>query len=580
MAIACAERNAGLQYRLGAAQANSGEWPAAITAFEAALARDDTPAKWHFALGLANEKIERWHDASLAYRRALARDDSNAEWHWRFGTVCTRHSDWPAAVAAFRAAIARDDTNAKWHLGLATAQARLEIWDAAVQAYEAAIARHPDDATWHGRLGQARERLGDWLGAVSAYEGAIARDPNNAKWRTHVGSARAKLGDWLGAVAAYEAAIALDNTSDGRRLKRLYSKALISAGESANLNDVLKMRPEDAVARYKVAVSLHENERDTDAIRCLEPSVEHIDPLLDRFLAGGRAKGSNAVGPTAQLLFVHGGNTVLARKVSINSPELGEQHYFEHTRAGKERYQRIVDFYDSLEEAPPSTITRSVPKLHYHTFETDFGYFLYEYVESVRTNQTGQIQQRALKDRKFGHRMVDILIELAQSGIAVKKQWIDAMPRRLVALRDIQPHVDRQITVSGADRSAISSLERLAEDWEDHYRRFELFPKTIAHGNLHDGNLAIAPDGVISIFDWERFGFAPAGFDLVTLLRDNLEKENTVHLLDYYFENVCPQIPQEERNYIVCMLMVLKSAWRRKPLHKKWLNCLNDFRSS
>lgn len=548
LAVACAEGNASLHYRLGVSKASLGEWPAAIAAYEAALELDDTPAEWHFALGVANEKIERWHYASFAYRRALARDDSNAEWHWRLGTVCTRLSDSHAAVAAFKAAIARDDKNAKWHLGLATAQARLEIWEAAVRSYEAAIARSPDDATWHGRLGQAR----------------------------------AKLGDWFGATAAFEAAIALDSASDElrRRLKRLHSKALISAGKSAKLGDVLTMQSEDAVLRYKIAVSLHENERDDDANRYLEPSIEMSDLLLDRFQTAGCTNKLATVASTAQVKFVSGTHTILARKVSINSPELGERHYFEHTRAGQERYQRIVDFYDSLEEAPSSTIVRLVPKLHFHTFEGNFGYFLYEYVESASASQPVQIQKKMLEDHQFGHSMVNILIELARSGIAVKKQWADAMPRRLVVLRNIQPYIERQIALSGTDQSAISSLERLAEDWKDHYRRFESFPKTTAHGNFHDGNLAIAPDGVISIFDWERFGFAPVGFDLLTLLRDNLEQEKTEQLANYYFENVCPQIPQEERNYIVCMLMVLKSAWRLKPLHKKWLQCLSEFQGA
>jgi len=579
VAVACASGSARLHFKLGCAWAELKEWPDAITAYEAALARNDTPAEWHFRLGIACEKSEHWGDASKAYGAALARDDSNATWHWRLGSVRARLEDWPAAAAAFESALARDDANAKWHLGLATAQARVKNWSGAVSAYEAAIARHPGNATWHSRLGSARAKLGDWSGASAAYEAAIARHPDDATWHSRLGSARAKLGDWSGAVTAYNAAIARDdaNVELHRFRSKILSKAQDWTGASASYSVVLEADPEDELVRYMLAFSLSRCGNDKDALKFIQPCVDRNDLLLDGFLSRWCKNELTGSMPSAEILFVSGTNTIFARKVSLISSEKGGKTYFEHSRRGREKCQRIVDFYDGLNTASCQTFSRFVPTLHHYSLEDTFGYFLYDYIESAVAAVPGQVQKKVLADLQLGIRVVDSLIELARSGIAAKDPSADMGLHQSSALKDIRSYIESQKLLNKHDHGFVFGLDKLADDWCDHYSRYEALPRVLAHGNFHDQNMALSPDGKLSIFDWERFGYAPVGFDLVTLFRDSWDHDQFGHLANYYFDNMCADVSNDERSYILSMLMILRSVWQQKPLQKKWLRSLNVF---
>src|SRR5213594_3908163 len=59
------------------------DWPAAASAYEAALARKDGKAQWHFRLGRAREKMRDWAAAASAYEVALARQDGKPQWYFR-----------------------------------------------------------------------------------------------------------------------------------------------------------------------------------------------------------------------------------------------------------------------------------------------------------------------------------------------------------------------------------------------------------------------------------------------------------------------------------------------------------------
>jgi glycosyltransferase involved in cell wall biosynthesis len=90
----------------------------AASAYEAAVARDDSNAEWHYRLGFLRERMEKYAEAASAYEAAMARDDSNAEWHYRLGLVRERTEKYAEAASAYEAAVARDDGNAEWHYRL------------------------------------------------------------------------------------------------------------------------------------------------------------------------------------------------------------------------------------------------------------------------------------------------------------------------------------------------------------------------------------------------------------------------------------------------------------------------------
>ena len=478
------------------------------------------------------------------YRVALACIDKNAKLHFKLGSARAELGAWRDAITAYEAALARDDSPANWHFMRAIACEKLDRWDDASISYRNAVARDDSDPKWHWRLGAVRARLEDWSGATAAFEAAISRDPDDARWHYRLGSARAKLGDWSGASASYRA--------------------------------FLKADPENDSVRYKLAHSLSRCGDDKNALQIIKPCIDRNDSVLERFLSGNPANGFAGATPRAEVLFVSGANTVLARKVSLDSAAKEEKFYFEHSRWDREKCQRVIDFYENLGRASCKKFARLVPRLHHSSLEENFGYFLYDYVEGTAAGP-GQVQENALADLRLGMRIVDALAELANSDFIAMEPPAGVSPHESSALKDIRPYITSQILLNNHDHSVVSGLETLADNWCDHYSRYEAFPKATVHGNLHDQNIAVSPDGQIRIFDWEGFGRAPVGYDVVMLFRDSWEHNQFEHFMNHYFDNISAEMPSEERTYIISMLVILISAWNRRPLPAKWLRHLNDF---
>ena len=162
----------------------------AASAYEAALARDDSKAQWHYRLGFVRERAKKYPEAASAYEAALARDDGKAEWHYRLGFVRERAKKYPEAASAYEAALARDDGKAQWHYRLGFVRERAKKYAEAASAYEAALARDDSKAAWHYRLGFVRERAKKYAEAASAYEAALARDDGKAEWHYRLGFVR------------------------------------------------------------------------------------------------------------------------------------------------------------------------------------------------------------------------------------------------------------------------------------------------------------------------------------------------------------------------------------------------------
>ena len=57
-----------------------GNWAAAAASFDAALARHDSKAEWHFRLGRAHERLRNWEAAAASYQAATARQDGEVDW--------------------------------------------------------------------------------------------------------------------------------------------------------------------------------------------------------------------------------------------------------------------------------------------------------------------------------------------------------------------------------------------------------------------------------------------------------------------------------------------------------------------
>lgn len=611
VASSCAKRNAALHFRLADARAKLDSWPSAVSSYKLALALDARPAVWHFALGAAFEKLGEWEEAARAYTAALGRDNANPVWHLRLGVVRARLGDWKGAAMAFRSAIERNPDNAAWHGRLGAACSKLHDWTGAANAYEAAAKLNPDAPAWHGRLGVARARLDDLTGAAAAFEAAIARDPNDATCHERLGNVLAKTGNWAGAVAAFEAAAVLspekaalhsrlgwaqDRWGELASALKAHEKAL--ALDAANpifhrrhgdtfakcedwpnavksYRAALNAKPTDDLVRYKLAFSLARCGRHKAAYRSMGSWIEKIEPLLDSFISGFPDAGEAGGASDAEILFVPGGDTILARKISVPRAAGEDIHFFEHTRTPSEGARSIADFYESLGQTSDEPLSTLTPQLHHQYVNDRFVYFLYEFIPNA-ISERGENQLRLLGDERLGRRIVDTLVLVANTQIAVPPGGASDPHNQSGILAKIPKRVVNHVLPHTSDPGRRSALEKLVSDWDSHRARFEALPQVKAHRNLHDQNIVLSDEGDIQIIDWETFGQAPVGYDLVTLFRETLEDDRFDALATRYFEALFPQMPKDEWGYILAMLVLHRMASRRRAPSQKWLSRLLD----
>ena len=206
------------------------------------------------------EKMRNWPAAASAYEAALARKDGKPEWHFRLGWAREKMRDWAAAASAYEAALAQQDGKPQWYLRLARAREKMRDWAAAASAYEAVLARSDGEAKWFFRLGRVRERMRDWAAAASAYEVAITRDRSKAKWQYRLSLARDKSTSAahshldnkdVALLASIERQVGLGSTS-GRRAFWGLERWLIADDDDTNKIDRLgALLPRLVEARQK-----------------------------------------------------------------------------------------------------------------------------------------------------------------------------------------------------------------------------------------------------------------------------------------------------------------------------------------
>ena len=578
-ALARDDTDPAMHWRLGLVRAKLRDWRAAAEAFEGSVARDPENVEYNGRLAEARCKLKDWAGAASAFDVALAGNPESATIHGRVGVVRIKLKDWLAAATAFEAALALDPSDALCHERLGFVRSKLGHWNRAVAAYEAAVAREPDNAAWLGDLGWARMRLGNWPGAVAAFEAAIEREPEDAALHSRLGSARAKLRDWPGALAAYQAAIGLDegNIDLHQRLANILFRAQNWSGAAESFARVFEAGSDDDLVRYRLAYCRANSGRKKDARALVQPFEKMNDACLEAFLEQEQSKGRPASHAKTELLFVPGAHTALARKVSLGTPEDGEKTYFEHMRVGASRCRRTVDFYEGLGKDASTAFLRYVPKLHFHALEGQYGYFLFEFLEHAAFADWAPVQRMALEDERFGNTLIDALAELARTDIPVKGASPDERLPRSSVVRDVGPYVKGQASLHTHEPAFVAGLERLAEHWCDHRTMYEGLPRVLAHRHLHDKNIAVSAEGKITILDWEIYGYAPVGFDLVMLFRDNWEHEQFAPLANRYFDHVCAHIPDAERSYVISLLIAQESVLLQKPIPQKWLHHISAF---
>ena len=161
----------------GRRAAKAGDLLRALSAFEAATAKDPANAEAWFFVGVTLSNLQRDRDAVVALRAAHARAPQSLEVLGTLAYTEFRLNNHTEAERLLRALCARRPTDLDPRLKLGEALGRLGRPEDAVVVYRDAVRLHPDDGGLWMALAQAADEAGDREVAVEAYERALELRP-------------------------------------------------------------------------------------------------------------------------------------------------------------------------------------------------------------------------------------------------------------------------------------------------------------------------------------------------------------------------------------------------------------------
>lgn len=187
------------RFRLGDA---AGALPAAQ-----ALARlEPQTAANQSLLGDIYLSLQRWDAAVQAYEAALALEDS-ASTHVLLGMAQLESGQTPAAVEQMQAALTLEPNNHQAWQGLGSAYVQQGKLTEAAAAYEKALSIE-ESALAHEQLALIDVQLGDTEQAITHYQRAAALDPSQVRFQVRLGGLYASQGRLADAETAFRAALA------------------------------------------------------------------------------------------------------------------------------------------------------------------------------------------------------------------------------------------------------------------------------------------------------------------------------------------------------------------------------------
>lgn len=218
--------------------AEKGEYKAAISEWNAALAIDPNDAKAQNNLAFALAKEGRLEEAIPHWRKALAANDEYAEVHRNLGGALLEKGELDEAITHLRRALAANPQDAKAHDSLGSALLRKGALEEAIAHLRSAIELDPADAGAHYNLGLALLRTGRLDEAIGHYEKALQLDPRDAQAHNDLGAALMQKRRFEDAIGHFAKAV---------EVNRQFSQAYFNLGNAY----YLQRRIPDAVAQWR-----------------------------------------------------------------------------------------------------------------------------------------------------------------------------------------------------------------------------------------------------------------------------------------------------------------------------------------
>jgi Tfp pilus assembly protein PilF len=203
--------------------------------------------------GMANERTGNYPAAVRAYERGLAIEPDNVELLNSLGFSLFQQGKSKEAVVALEKAIAVDPKHWKSHNNLALAAIDIGELEVAEAHYRDSLAIKPQPAIYND-LGFVLERQGLPDEAAKAYREAVKLDPDSASAQYNLGSSLARSGNFAEAENHLRRALKKSPNSQTYTGLGIVLWQLGRADEAiANLQAAIEADPTNATARQKLA---------------------------------------------------------------------------------------------------------------------------------------------------------------------------------------------------------------------------------------------------------------------------------------------------------------------------------------
>jgi len=202
--------------------------------------------------GMANERTGNYPAAVKAYERGLAIEPDNVELLNALGFSLFQQGRSKEAVVALEKALVVDPKHAKAHNNLALAAIDSGELEVAEAHYRESLAINPQPAIYND-LGFVLERQGLPDEAAEAYRNALKLDPRSATAHYNLGSSLARSGKFAEAESHLRKSLTISpNTQTYTGLGIVLSQLGRTDEAVANLRAAVEADPKNAMARQKL----------------------------------------------------------------------------------------------------------------------------------------------------------------------------------------------------------------------------------------------------------------------------------------------------------------------------------------
>lgn len=224
---------------------------------------------------------------------------------------------------------------------------RAQDYRSALADQDTAIRYNPNDGITYYNRGNTRYDMQDLTGALADYDIALRYEPNYYKALYQRGLVQYELGNYTQSIADYTNALAITRTADaytGRgnayTMSRQFTQAI------ADLNESIRLEPNDALHRYNRGVA-HERNGDTADALADYTSALSIDPRY-----------ANALGNRGNLRIGQGdftnGLADLNAALAIRESAI-DVHNRGHAYADQRDYTRAIVDFDRVAQIEPNS---------------------------------------------------------------------------------------------------------------------------------------------------------------------------------------------------------------------------------